>query len=175
MSRVEADELIVVGRIWFAQVKLGGNAHARDGIIQNCNGIFASVQLPIRLSRGWQPDDPVIRVGGRSHRYADVVAWASAQQDGGMQAARTFRDWYEGDNVTLSALPPHLQALAAITHIAEVGRGYWFALETELKPWIDDIADAASAQDARAAWACYATAFPPSLTYAQDAATDYMD
>jgi hypothetical protein len=175
MSRAEADELIGYGRFWFAKVKLGTDYVARDGLIQHLNGIFTSVPLPIRLSRGWQPDDPVIRVGGRSHRYADVAAWASGQQDGGRQAAQTFRDWYEGDNVTLSALPPQLQALAAITHLAEVGRGYWVALETELMPWIADIADAANAQDARAAWANYTTAFPPSLTYAQDAATDYMD
>jgi hypothetical protein len=175
MSTAEAEAMITWGQYWRARVWIGGSNVDRDGLITHVNGQFAALQLPVRLSRGWQPYDPVIRVGGRCHRYADVAVWASGQQDGGRQAARDFRDWYQGNNLGLDNLPVHLLALAVITHLAEVGRGYVHALNVNLKAWIDSIADAANAQEARAGWLSYSTAYPPSLTYAQDVAQEYEE
>lgn len=173
MSQSEAENMVTIVRHWWAHVWAGGNTQERDAIILHTNGCFIAMNVPIRLGRGWQPYDPVIRVNNHCHRYASVAAWAAGQADGGVTLAQTFRAWYSSNLYTLDNLPEHLQALAVITHLAEVGRGYVSALDIHLYPWINDICNAANAQDAQALWQDYGNRFPPSLTYAQDLATEY--
>ncbi|MBT2340961.1 MULTISPECIES: hypothetical protein [Pseudomonas] len=174
MSKAEADVLITYGRFWLAKAGIANNAVERDAIILHVNGQFNASNLPIRLGRGWQPHDPVIRTNNRCHRYNDVATWAAGHHDGGVAAAQLFRDWYTDDDTTLANLPDELKALAVITHLAEVGRGYVSALASHLSPWIDDICNAANPVAARALWQDFINRFPPSLTYARDVGLDYI-
>ncbi|WLH65500.1 hypothetical protein [Pseudomonas sp. FP2300] len=173
MSRKEADALITFGKFWWASAGLANDANGRDAVIKQANGQFAASNLPIKLGRGWQPHDPVIRTNNKCHRYNNVAIWAAGHRDGGVAAARKFRDWYTEDDTTLSDLPDELKALAVITHLAEVGRGYISSLDIHLSPWIDGICNAATPDAARALWQDYEHRFPPSLTYARDIGLDY--
>ncbi|TFH80746.1 hypothetical protein [Pseudomonas kribbensis] len=204
MSLQEAEFLTNCGRYWCAKVWLRKSAKvattlytstrvidvkpptdeevkkadtARTDIISVVNGYFSSMNLPhtIKLGRGWQIYDPVIRVDNKCHRYLDVAAWAGSMQDGGVAQAISFHNWYSDTETTLLSLPVHLQALAVITHMAEVGRGYSSSLESELKPWIESICNASTPLEAKKLWGEVKTRFTPSLTYPEDSRLDYMD
>ena len=167
MSTEEAQGLIREGKFWLGHVWIRQDYGERDNIIQRLNGTFERVELPIRISRGWQHYDPVVRVNGRPHTYAALVLEMTSSEDGGVGGALTFREWYSGNLVTLHDLEPDLLALAVITHFAEVGRGYESALG-QLYNWIDDICAAGNKQAAIGLWNTYLNRFPPALKYDQD-------
>lgn len=173
MSKAEADALVTLGKHWFAHVWLKNDATERNRIILHMNHDFLRMNLTLRVYKGWQPYDPVVKVGGKAHTYAGLVTWAASQQDGGVEVAKEFREWYGGAQLELKDLPPHLQAFAVITHFAEVARGYKAALKDFLYDWIDDIAAAKSRQDAIGLWHTYRDRFPPSMKYDEDAKKDW--
>ena len=72
----------------------------------------------------------------------------------------------------LFTLPPELQALAAITAFAEVGRGYLRA-EHDLQHWMTTVAGEANRDDACTEGQALNQYYTPSLTYRVDAAGDY--
>jgi len=167
MSRTEAEAFIREGKFWLANVWIRGDYQERDNMLQRLNATFERVQLLIRISRGWQHYDPVVRVNGKPHTYAALVLEMTSSDDGGIGGAQTFREWYSGNNVTLQDLALDLLALAVITHFAEVGRGYESSLVL-LYGWIDDICNAGSKQAAIGLWNTYGDRFPPALKYDQD-------
>lgn len=173
MSIEEANGLVFSGRLWFAHAWLGGDDNERNGVIFRTNAYFDILHVNARLGRGWQSYDPVVRTLGKCHRYSHVATWASSQTDGGVAAAQLFRAWYSTNTTLLSSLPAQLQALAIITHLAEVGRGYLSTLNDFLHPWIDAICNATSPATARTLWRDYENRFPPSLTYAKDIKEDW--
>jgi hypothetical protein len=175
MSKHEADALMQIGKLWFAQVWIKNDGTARTNIINGLNQQFIQGNLPIRVNRGWKDYDPVVKVNGKAHTYAALAVWATSQNDGGVGAAQLFQQWYSGNNVTLSNLPAHLQALAVITHFAEVGRGYSSSLELSLYAWIDDIAQANTKNDAIGLWYTYKDRFAPSLKYDEDVKTEWTE
>jgi hypothetical protein len=132
------------------------------------------IDLGIKVGRGWQAYDAVVKKYNKAHTYADMVHWAVSQTDGGISAAQRFQDWYTTDNITLGDLEPHLQALAVITHFAEVARGYSYAVEGNLYEWIAAIAKASNAAEAKEGWSSYKNSFHPSLKYGEDKNKDYI-
>lgn len=126
MSQAEAEVLIQWGRLWCGHMWIGDNAQKRDELIQAINGQLNSIGFSI--GRGWQNYDPVVRKAtGRPTSYAQLVAWANRQPDGGRAAAQLFLNWATDDTTELFHLPLELQDMAIITHFAEVGRGYSLA------------------------------------------------
>jgi hypothetical protein len=156
------------GEQWNHLVWVKGDEGARDQLIQKLNGLLNQFDITVR--RGFQRYDPVV-ITGAALTYKRIVDDVKGQGDGGVAYAQAFRDWYSG--VTpLQNLPRALQALAVITHWAEVARGYKSAL-AGLYAWIDEIASAGSREEARGVWAQYNERYPPSLTYKQDVAADF--
>lgn len=174
MSGNEKKFLIDCGRFWLANVWIGDNDKERDALILNMNGTFLAANLPVKVSRGWQPTDPVVRISGKCHSYKNCIDWASKQDDGGIEIACIFYNWYSTESTHLKDLPANLLALAIITHFAEVGRGYVSALDTHLYPWISRICSARNKSDASALWQDYKNSFPPSLTFKEDSSTDFV-
>jgi hypothetical protein len=153
-------------------VWVGGDYGPRDALITQLNVALANFNFSVR--RGWQPYDPVVVAPGNAHyTYAQICNWAAGQGDGGRAAAQSFLDWYSTGTVQFDQLPVRLQALAVITHFAEVGRGYSSALAGDLYPWMEAIAGSDTAGAARHLWGQYNARFSPSLAYAVDLATEY--
>lgn len=172
MSTEEATALIQDGRNWCAEVWMKNNTVYRDNMILKMNE--ALNPLNIKVGRGWQQYDPVVKVNNKPHTYAALVTWAIQQPDGGIAVAKQFQDWYSTTDVKLSALPDHLKALAVITHFAEVGRAYASSLDNYLYPWIDSIVKAAGKEQAKTLWLAYNSRFPPSLKYDQDLKNEWV-
>lgn len=173
MSKQEAAAFVNDGRNWLAKVWIGKDDGYRDTLINGMNEVFEKADFKIRIGRGWQPYDPVVRVNGSPHTYASLVTWASQQADGGVDVADTFLDWATG-TTRLTELSAHLQALAVITHFAEVARGYEAALGS-LYSMMQAVKNAGDAAASRAVWVNFNVHFAPSLKYAEDAATEYME
>ncbi len=90
MSTVEAQGLIREGKIWFGNVWIRQDYGERDTMIQRLNGTFELANLPIRISRGWQHYDPVVRVNGKPHTYAALILEMTSSDDGGVGGALTW-------------------------------------------------------------------------------------
>jgi hypothetical protein len=173
VSKAEAENLIAFGRYWNANVWMRNDGEeARKQIINRLNGSHLG-ELGIRVGRGWRDYDPVVRKKNTLHTYAALVEWAVRQKDGGVIAANAFQEWYATDNTPLGTLPDHLQALAVITHFAEVGRGYIHAVEVDLYEWIATIAQAPDAATAQSRWRSYKDSFTPSLKYDENLRRDW--
>lgn len=165
MSKTEAEVLIKWGRFWCGKMWIGGDTGARDKLISHVNDELNDIGY--KLSRGWQPYDPVIRrIGAKPESYASIVQWARSHDDSGRAVAQQFLDWAEGDDTMLDDLPVALQGLAIITHLAEVGRGYSSSL-AGLYAWLADIVAG------NASWLDYRERYPPSLKYVEDIATEW--
>lgn len=171
MSTEEATALINDGRNWCAEVWMKNNTVYRDTMILKMNEALNS--LNIKVGRGWQQYDPIVKVNNKPHTYAALITWAIQQPDGGIEVAKQFQKWYSTSTVKLSELPDHLKALAVITHFAEVGRGYAISIDLKLYTWIDSIVNAASKEEAKSLWLAYNSKFPPSLKYDQDLKTEW--
>jgi hypothetical protein len=166
----EAQGFIDEGVEWHKQVWLKGDDTARAALVEKLNQVLSPFGITVR--RGFQRYDPVV-VTGAPLTYQKIVADAKGQADGGVSYAKQFKDWYDGDTA-LAALPRSLQALALITHWAEVARGYENALGG-LYAWIDEIAAAGTKEEARALWGDFNDRYAPSLTYAKDAAQEFEE
>ena len=166
MSTEEAKTLINFGREWLSHVFIRADIAARDRIIATVNSSGILKDLNIKVGRGWQKTDPIVKIDNKAHTYEALVKWAVNQDDGGVDVAKQFRKWYSTDDKLLSELVAHLKALAVITHFAEVGRGY--ADQEGLYAWIDTIAEASDAATAKSRWNTYRDSYRPSLKYDQD-------
>lgn len=167
MSKAEAAVFIQWGRLWSAHVWINDDAQKRDELISVINRQLNS--LGFQIGRGWQNYDPVVRKAtGRPTSYAQLVAWAARQPDGGRAAAQMFFNWATDDTTGLLHMPTELQDMAIITHFAEVGRGYVSSLELQLYPLMADIAAG------RKTWGNI-NDFSPSLKYAEDGKMDWSD
>lgn len=172
MPSNQAQAFIQYGRAWNGHVWIRGDYAQRDVLTTQLGTGLANYGFTVR--RGWQPYDPVVVAPGNAHyRYSQICEWAAALGDGGRAAAQSFIDWYSTGTVQFHQLPVRLQALALITHFAEVGRGYASTLENELYPWMEAIAASTTTAAARHLWGQYNARFSPSLTYAVDARTEY--
>lgn len=173
-TREEAEALLKQGETWASKVWIEGSDDERNKIVKEVNSALQSANLSFYVGRGMQSYDPVVKTSKGSHlkgnnalTYEAIAQWASGQKDGGVKAAQDFQDWYSG-STPLSSLDEHLEALALITHFAEVGRIYESALTTHLYPWIKEIASATDAKTAMSLWLDYRNRYPPSLTHAED-------
>jgi len=174
MSAKEAEALISAGVYWWAHVWGGSDKvkrdAARDKLLEELN--TALEPFKIKVSRGWQDYDPVVKINNKAHTYKDLAQWAGGQKDGGKAIADTFYKWCNQSQLTLSDLDDHLKAFAVITHFAEVGRGYKSALELQLYPWMLAIG-ISDAKNAKALWLNYKGQFAPALTYKEDTSEDF--
>jgi hypothetical protein len=100
--------------------------------------------------------EPLVYISGKAYKYSDIATWAAGQAN----AAQQLLGWKTG-NVTLQTLDARLQALAWITHFAEVARGFLDA-PGGLESWLQDIVAG------NAAWSDFLEYIPAAATYAQD-------
>ncbi|MEU7427531.1 hypothetical protein [Streptomyces sp. NPDC040750] len=168
-----ANQLAYLGRLWHAYVWLEPDTAAATGartrIADAINGQLATAK--IKITRGFQAYDPVVR-RGRPKRYVALAATLAAGTDGGAGQATAIIEWIKGTR-ELSALSEPAQEFAVITHFAELGRGYSSQLDALYKRLVG-IAGAGSAVEAAASWADLATKWSPVLTYKEDSGTDYV-
>jgi hypothetical protein len=138
MSKAEAAVLVQWGKLWFGHMWIISDEAKRDELVQHVNAGLNSVGF--KIGRGWQNYDPVIRrIGGKPSSYAQIAAWAARQPNAGREVAQLFLNWATDDATGLQNLPTELQDLAIITHLAEVGRGYYSSLSDQLYPLLQAI------------------------------------
>jgi hypothetical protein len=65
MSKAEAKALIDCGRYWRAKVGIEGDVAERDKLITDMN-TSGLKDLDIKVGRGYQPADPVVKVGNKT-------------------------------------------------------------------------------------------------------------
>lgn len=166
MTMAEANAITTWGRYWHSCMWIRNNSVQRDVLINHVNGDLNAIG--ITLHRGWRDYDPVIRRnGGRPSTYAQIAAWAASRMDGGVAAAQQVLDWALTNTVSLTDLPDELLDFVFITHLAEFGRGYSWALDGELYPWLEDIVN--GIRD----WNDYQD-YSPALRYAEDSRSDWL-
>lgn len=167
-----ANQLAYLGRLWHAYVWMEGDAatatDARTKIAEGINGQLTTAR--IRITRGFQAYDPVVR-RGRPQRYVALAATLSAGADGGVGEARAVIEWIKGTR-DLAGLSDAAQEFAVISHFAELGRGYSSQLDSLYKRLVA-IAGAGSAAGAAQQWAELATGWSPVMTYREDSSTDW--
>lgn len=157
-TKKEADQLIDSGRTWNREIWV--KAQNSTDLAAMMNAKFEEMGFTVR--RGWQPYDPVVRGKGATAKSYGTLMQNIAKK-GGAKQAKLFLKWMTDDSTTFDMLPEELRELAAITHFAEVGRGYEAALG-DLKSFLESVANG----EATASKADLNAAFAPSLTYKQD-------
>ncbi|MEV7510156.1 hypothetical protein ACIPRL_11175 [Streptomyces sp. NPDC090085] len=172
LPSASANQLAFLGRLWHAYVWLETDSttasDARSRICEAVNGQLATAK--IKITRGFQAYDPVVR-RGRPKRYVALAQTLSSPTDGGQGQAAAVIEWIKGDR-TLSTLDEAAQEFVVITHFAELGRGYSSELQALYKR-LAEIAGTGSAVKSRALWGNLATKWSPVLTYKEDTATDW--
>ncbi|MFI8450083.1 hypothetical protein [Streptomyces erythrochromogenes] len=167
-----ANQLAFLGRLWHAYVWLEADTttatSARSRICDAINGQLTNAK--IKITRGFQAYDPVVR-RGRPKRYIALAETLSSPTDGGHGQAAAVIEWIKG-NRTLSTLDEAAQEFVVITHFAELGRGYSSELDALYKR-LAEIAGTGSAVKSRALWGDLATKWSPVLTYKEDTGTDW--
>jgi hypothetical protein len=143
----QAQVLIECGRYWHSNVWVKNDQEARDNLIAEMNKTLEKVG--IKVGKGWQDYDPVVRLKGKPHTYGAIVQWACKNNP--RQVAKQFIDWYAGSG-QFADLPPMLQDFAVITHWAETARGYEISIDTELYPLMKQVASAQSDDEAAELW-----------------------
>ena len=145
---MKMSDLYKAGKEWNARVWIEGDYVMRDRIIADLNAALDG--LSIRIGHGWQPYDPVVRVG-RPRNYVSIAADLDNDAQNNAALFIGFAD-----------LPRPLQELCVIVFFAETGRGYGSGLESELYPLVGDI------RSGNDVWASLKTRYTPSLTYQED-------
>ncbi|MER6444050.1 hypothetical protein [Streptomyces venezuelae] len=172
LPSASANQLAFLGRLWHAYVWLEPDTttatDARSKICDAINGQLATAK--IKITRGFQAYDPVVR-RGRPKRYIALAETLSSPTDGGQGQATAIIEWIKGAR-TLSTLDEAAQELAVITHFAELGRGYSSELDALYKR-LAEIAGTGSAAKSRTLWENLATKWSPVLTYKEDTTTDW--
>ncbi len=152
--------LYQAGKEWSAYVWIGKDYAMRDQIINDLNTALQGTSITV--SPGWQPHDPVVRTG-RPRNYDSIAADLDSDSIRNATSFLTFAD----EKCDLEDLPRPLQELCVIVFFAEVGRGYSSSLEAQLYPLVEDI------QAGKDNWSSIRTRYAPSLTFKEDAATNY--
>ncbi|MFJ6783341.1 hypothetical protein [Streptomyces yangpuensis] len=172
LPSASANQLAFLGRLWHAYVWLEPDTttatDARSRICDAINGQLATAK--IKITRGFQAYDPVVR-RGRPKRYIALAETLSSPTDGGQGQATAIIEWIKGTR-TLSTLDEAAQELVVITHFAELGRGYSSELDALYKR-LAEIAGTGSAAKSRTLWENLATKWSPVLTYKEDTTTDW--
>lgn len=169
MALQEAQAFQTLGKHWFASVWAENDPVKRGTVREQVkNRVNEGLgEHGISMNRGWQDYDPVIRMAGKPDTYNQLAGVAGAQPDGGKQMAAEFMAWAKGD-LPFEDLSRELKAMAVITHIAEVGRGYSAALESQLYPLMEEISESASVEEAKEGWSQLTDRFDPALKYKDD-------
>lgn len=147
------DELSQYGQAWFA-----GNFGGVDRTVlaQRLNqGHLSQYGIRAHNFRG----QPLVYVGNRPPKYADICNTAAAQGDGGHAWKACVLGWIDG-TVQFNALPALMQQLVVIVYFAEWGR-YGGYVGTQFVDFLRN-----------GSWANYKQDFPISLRYDEDAATE---
>lgn len=158
---MKMSDLYHAGKEWNAHVWIEGDYVMRDRLIANLNTALHGTCIAI--SHGWQPYDPVVRVG-RPRNYVSIAA----DLDSNSVRNAAYFIAFASEECELQDLPRALQELCVIVFFAEVGRGYGSSLETQLYPLVRDI------QAGTDNWGSIRNRYAPSLTYAEDSAADYI-
>ncbi|WP_020499654.1 hypothetical protein [Sciscionella marina] len=122
-----SEELSAIGKHWNRQnwLQAANKTQAYDSLEDlPLKTTSALNQHGISLRPGWWGHDPVIQAHGHKlTSYDGFVGRVSGKPDGGRQDAQHLHEWANGRR-QFRDLPPHLKDMAAITHVAENGRGY---------------------------------------------------
>ncbi|WP_298064781.1 hypothetical protein [uncultured Rikenella sp.] len=152
--------LYKAGKAWSTYVWIGKDCAMRDQIINDLNTALQGTSIIV--GHGWQPHDPVVRMG-RPRNYDSIAA--DLDSDSIHNAASFIA--FANEQCDLEDLPRPLQELCVIVFFAEVGRGYSSSLKAQLYPLVEDI------QAGEDNWSSIRTRYAPSLTFKEDTATDY--
>lgn len=152
---MKASYLFEQGKMWSAHVWIKGDYDNRNEIIATMNTALEGTE--IKVGRGWQEYDPVVRLG-RARNYVSIAADLDEDPVNNADRFIAFAD----EECELNDLPRALQELCVIVYFAEVGRGYSSTLENELFPLVEDI------QSGIDTWSSIKTRYTPSLTYKED-------
>jgi hypothetical protein len=151
----EAASIETMGRKWYGYVYRNRNQQERAQFEQQIKDEIAQAGVTVR-GPPFLMGEPLVYMGGKAYKYTDIAAWAAGQPN----AAQQLLDWKTG-NVELQTLDGRLQALAWITHFAEVARGFLDApggLQALLQAIVAG----------NATWNDVLTYIPAAATYAQD-------
>lgn len=174
MAKQEAEAFVNLGKHWFGSVWMEQDPIKKGTVRETIKKVVNDglSDHGVSINRGWQDYDPVIRMAGKADTYDKLANFAASQPDGGKQIAAEFMQWAEGD-LPFADLSRDGKAMAVITHIAEVGRGYSSALKGQLYPLMNSIAASPTPEVARQGWTNLAKDYAPALKYKQDSSQSF--
>jgi hypothetical protein len=167
MAAGSALQLQALGRMWRVYVGLrsdNGGAN-RQQLIDAVNAVLDNLGLGLRVGRGFQAYDPVVRAGKPSS-YANLCRTLAGKPDGGKQDALHLYQWARGER-DVTGLSTEARDLGVIVMFAEVGRGYSGSLMELFNHW-GAIAQAATSQIAAQLWQLVPSSWAPATTYKDD-------
>ncbi|MCB0278712.1 MAG: hypothetical protein KDD94_04370, partial [Calditrichaeota bacterium] len=146
------EDLIRLGRYWAAKLKYYPNSDVpRDFANQIAQEINDELDDGVSIRPGWRAYDPVISMNGRKpSSYEQLSDFFSQQEDGGAESANRILGWMNNE-LQFEDLLPQEQDFAAITHLAETGRGY-NPPSTNLENFLTEITESESGEDAANVW-----------------------
>lgn len=165
MQAGSALQLQAFGRIWRVYIGLApdsGGPH-RQQVIDAVNAVLDT--LGLRVGRGWQAYDPVVR-SGRPSTYATLCEKFATQADGGRQDAESLYRWALGE-IDAAQLSPNARDLGVVVMFAEVGRGFSGSLPELFNHW-GSIIKATSPGVAAQLWRMVPKSWIPATTYRDD-------
>lgn len=151
----EAANIESIGRAWLGYVYRNPNQQERQQFEQQIKDEIAKAGVTVK-GPPFLKGEPLVYISGKAYKYTDIASWAAGQPN----AAQQLLAWKTGA-VQLQTLDARLQALAWITHFAEVARGFLDA-PGGLQSWLQDIVAG------NAAWGDFLAYIPAAATYAQD-------